>query len=172
MVAVISRPCASGEQRALRKNDNCRSPFLKNESSRSSFWLHTLGTNKHERNWNQKRGRCVFVFRLETDGVVPGISDAGKTNPSHLATTRRLFGNILHLLETERLPRQARDRHRESTQKRDVCFLSRYRGAPVHLPGRGRARVLPHALVRKRVFLRCHFIHKCDLFTKTGSGQT
>ena len=63
------------------------------------------------------------------------------------------------------LPRQARDkRSLGKTQKRVMCFL--LIGQQLHDVQRQQ---LAYA---KTVVLSHLYIHKCDLFTKTGSGQT
>jgi len=62
-------------------------------------------------------------------------------------------------------PRQAQDKHRESTQKRRLCFISNAADPAPRLDIQAKPG-------EKNVLFAMPFIYKNDLFTKTGSGQT
>jgi hypothetical protein len=78
------------------------------------------------------------------------------------------------------LPRQARDKHRESTQNEecDLCvsaglWTSLVVGAEYFRYAATKVTTLK--ITKKTPFLRCHLWYqyrKNDRFTKTGSGQT
>ena len=63
------------------------------------------------------------------------------------------------------LPRQARDKHRESTQKTTTVLLQRHSSTRT-------ARWCWHTVATGQGAVRTTFIYKTDDFTKTGSGQT
>jgi hypothetical protein len=68
-------------------------------------------------------------------------------------------------MKTILLPRQARDKHGESAQKRDAFCAGE---APCACGAGARAQ----RAVRETHLLQCHFILKTNHFTKTGSSQT
>ena len=105
------------------------------------------------------------IIHNEFSNLVRDSCDPGKETPllqCHLYTKCII------------LPRQARDKHRESTQKRVTRFLRHARviwrgqGPTCHWQRCPRYLNPAKALVKKRSFL----IYKNDDFTKTGSGQT
>ena len=93
------------------------------------------------------------------------LSGPTEEDKHYIAGEKTVLSSRLYV-KTIFLPRQARDKHRESTQKRDCRFLADTCGVKTST----KCVKEMESQVGKRSFKP--FVYKNDDFTKTGSGQT
>jgi hypothetical protein len=121
---------------------------------------------------------CPRLTILLLPPPLPPHDDATGVCPHHLHgwCETRLFEPFLY--QPDHLPRQARDKHREGTPKKEYgafcagCFLVTgfYVKSQFAISKDMNTWMMEARGMRKRLFEP--FVYKSDLFTKTGLGQT